>query len=272
MDIIHVIIFAIVQGVTELFPVSSLGHAILLAHIFGWGSDLKSPTLLPFLTALHLGTAIALLIYFWKDWIAFLKPSENHPVFGKKNSTVLGYIVMATIPVGLVALILEKKLGEIFSQPLWVATFLILNGILLLVGNFLKKRLDHKQLATLTPKTAVMIGSTQILALLPGFSRSGSTLVTGMLLGFDEEAAAHFSFLLATPLIFAANLYELPKLLKLDLHAVLLPTIIGGVVAGICAYISTAFLMKYFKHKEVSALAPFGIYCIVVGVISLFIR
>ncbi len=271
MDFIHVFLLAVLQGVTELFPVSSLGHAILFSHWMGWGTDLKSPTLLPFLVALHLGTAVALFAYFWKDWFVLLKPNDLHPVFQQKNKNVLFYLVMSTIPAGLAGLLLEKKLGHLFGEPRWVALFLILNGFLLFAGEFFKRKQASSDLKTLTLKKSIFIGLWQIIALLPGFSRSGATLVGGLLMGFTHEAAAHFSFMLATPLIFAAAIYELPKLLHSDLHTILLPTLFGGVVAGASAYLSVMFLMRYMKAKEVSALIPFGIYCIVIGAITLVI-
>jgi len=272
MNLFHVILLAIIQGVTELFPVSSLGHAILFSSLVGWGTDLKSPTLLPFLVALHLGTAVALGIYFWKDWLGFLKPSAVHPVFKQTNQRVLTYLVVGTVPTALVAFVLQKKLEQLFSKPMWVAVFLIANGFLLFVGEFLKRRSKIKTLEKLTLKESAMIGACQVLALLPGFSRSGSTLVGGLVMGFTHEAAAYFSFLLATPLIFIAGAYELPKLFKLNLHTILIPTIIGGIVAGIFAYLSTYFLLRYMKARETSALLPFGVYCIILGVVSLLVH
>src|SRR5258708_17753740 len=204
MNLLHVLLFAIVQGVTELFPISSLGHGVLLAHWLGWGSDLKSTSLLPFLTALHLGTATELLLYFWKDWFSFLQPQKIHPLFQKKNSVVLGYLVLGTIPAGILGLLLEKKLTLIFSNPFWVAIFLILNGGVLIFGEWLRRRGHTKKLESLGPIQVLEIGTAQVVALLPGFSRSGATQVGGLLMGLTHEPAAQCSFLLATRIIVAA--------------------------------------------------------------------
>jgi len=272
MNLLHVIALAVIQGITELFPISSLGHAILVSHWMGWGTDLKAESLVPFLVALHLGTATALLIYFRKDWLAFLQISGEHPLFHKKNSTVLLYLLLGTIPPGIIGLLLEKKLARLFQQPQWVAIFLILNGFILFFGEWMKRRTKSRDLSEISVKETLLIGTSQALALLPGFSRSGTTLVGGLLLGFTHEAAAHFSFLLATPLIFAAGIFEMRKLLHMDIQTIILPSLLGGVIAGIFAYLTTFFMMRYLKKNEFTALIPFGIYCIAIGLLSLIIH
>ncbi|SRR5258708_3992654 len=272
MNLFHFVILAIIQGVTELFPISSLGHAILFTKFFHLGIDLKSDAFLPLLVALHLGTATALLVYFWKDWVEFLQPNKQHSVFGETNKNVLLYLILGTIPAGIAGLLLEKKLAILFGNPFWVEIFLFLNGVVLIVGEWAKHRNKTKDATKLTKNKALIIGTCQIIALLPGFSRSGATLVAGLLLGFSYEAAAHFSFLLATPIIFAAGVKEMPKLLKMDMHTIILPAIVGGIVAGIFAYISTAFLMRYLKMREFYLLLPFGIYCMIISVIFLLMR
>lgn len=272
MDLFHVILLAILQGVTELFPVSSLGHAVLFTRALHLNIDLKSPAFLPLLVALHIGTATALLLYFWKDWFEFLQPDSEHAIFHQPNRKVFISLIVATIPTAILGLLLEKKLSAIFSNPFWVGIFLLLNGFLLLAGEWVKRRNHLRPLSKLSPKQAFLIGLCQSLALLPGFSRSGATLVAGLFLGFSYEAAAHFSFLLATPIIFAAGVIEIPKLLKMDLQSVILPAVVGGIVAGIFAYLSTAFLMRYLKMRELYLLFPFGIYCIVVSILFLLMR
>ncbi len=146
---------------------------------------------------------------------------------------------------------------------------LILNGVLLALGEFLRRRAGSAQLSTLRPWHAVVIGTSQVIALLPGFSRSGATMVGGLLVGLEHQSAARFSFLLATPIILAAAVLEVPKLLQPDARASLGPALIGGVVAGVLAYLSTALLMRYFKQQEVNALLPFAGYCVLLGIVAL---
>lgn len=260
-------VISAVQGVTELFPISSLGHAIVIPYLFHFNLNLTSESLLPFLTSLHLGTAIALLIYFRKDWIDLLK-SINNP-HQKHERKLLGLIVAATIPAGVLGLLFEKKLREIFTNVQYVAIFLIVNGVLLFLGERLRKKTNVKDLSTLSYGGAFFIGMAQALALLPGISRSGITLIGGLISGLTHEAAARLSFLLATPIILAAALLEVPKIFKPDFHSVLLPSLIGGVIAGLFAYASTHFLMKYFKKHEVNSLFPFGVYCVALGLLTL---
>jgi undecaprenyl-diphosphatase len=270
-DLFQAIVLAIVQGVTELFPVSSLGHAVILPHLFGWSIDQNSPTFLPFLVLLHVGTALALLIYFWRDWWLLISSLFDRRADGAsaENRHVLLLIVLGTIPAGVVGLVLRNRLAELFADFRVAAIFLILNGVLLAIGEFLRRRAGSAQLATLTPWQAVVIGTSQVIALLPGFSRSGATMVGGLLVGLEHQSAARFSFLLATPIIGAAALLEVPKLLQPDARASLGPALIGGIVAGVLAYLSTAVLMRYFKQQEVNALLPFSAYCVILGALTL---
>jgi undecaprenyl-diphosphatase len=269
-DLFQAIVLAIVQGVTELFPVSSLGHAVILPHLFGWSIDQNSPTFLPFLVLLHVGTALALLIYFWRDWWLLISSLFDRRADGAsaENRHVLLLIVLG-IPAGVVGLVLRNRLAELFADFRVAAIFLILNGVLLAIGEFLRRRAGSAQLATLTPWQAVVIGTSQVIALLPGFSRSGATMVGGLLVGLEHQSAARFSFLLATPIIGAAALLEVPKLLQPEARASLGPALIGGIVAGVLAYLSTAVLMRYFKQQEVNALLPFSAYCVILGALTL---
>lgn len=270
VNAVQALIMAILQGITELFPVSSLGHAVVLPHLLGWNLDQESTGFLPFLVALHIGTAIALLAYFWEDWWALLTsllPDATDPI-SRENRYLLFLIVVGTIPAGLIGLVLEKKLAQLFGNYRVTAVILVLNGILLIGGEYLRRRNRFQNLAELRPSQAVVIGISQALALLPGFSRSGASMVGGLLVGLTHQAAARFSFLLATPIILAAGVLELPKLLKPEARPELGPALLGGVVAGVVAYLSTAFLMRYFKQQEINALVPFGVYCVLLGVIS----
>jgi undecaprenyl-diphosphatase len=271
-DLFQAIVLAVVQGVTELFPVSSLGHAVVLPHLFGWNIDQRSPTFLPFLVLLHVGTALALLVYFWRDWWLLLSSLVDRSPDGARaeHRRVLLLLVLGTIPAGLVGLIFRSRLTELFADFRVVAVFLILNGALLALGEFLRRRAGSAQLATLRPWQAVAIGTSQVIALLPGFSRSGATMVGGLLVGLEHQSAARFSFLLATPIILAAGVVEVPRLLQPEARASLGPALIGGLVAGVLAYLSTAVLMRYFKQQEVNALLPFAGYCVLLGAITLF--
>jgi undecaprenyl-diphosphatase len=271
-DIFQAIVLAAIQGVTELFPVSSLGHAVVVPHLFGLDVDQDAPTFLPFLVMLHVGTALALLIYFWRDWwllLSSLLPGDDDDGARRESRRVLLLLVLGTIPAGLVGLIFRNRLADLFADFRIVAVFLILNAVLLALGEFLRRRAGSAQLATLRPWQAVAIGTSQAVALLPGFSRSGATMVGGLLVGLEHQSAARFSFLLATPIILAAAVLEVPKLLQPEARASLGPAVIGGVVAGVLAYLSTMLLMRYFKQQEVNALLPFSAYCALLGAATL---
>jgi undecaprenyl-diphosphatase len=241
--------------------------------LLGWNIAQDSPTFLPFLVALHVGTALALLIYFWRDWwilLASLLPGNGAPSHGKAEAReVLLLLVLGTIPAGILGLVFRSKLTTLFADFHVAAIFLILNGLLLALGEVLRRRAGNMQLALLRPWQAFTIGTSQAIALLPGFSRSGASMVGGLLVGLEHQAAARFSFLLATPIILAAGVLEVPKLLQPENRASLPTALIGGMVAGVMAYLSTAFLMRYFKQQEVNALLPFAGYCVVLGAVAL---
>jgi undecaprenyl-diphosphatase len=270
-DLLQAIVLAVIQGVTELFPVSSLGHAVILPHLFGWNVDQSAPTFLPFLVLLHVGTALALLLYFWRDWWLLLSSLFDRGAGGAhaESRRVLVLLVLGTIPAGLIGLIFRNGLAGLFADFRIAAVFLMLNGVLLALGEFLRRRAGSAQLATLKPWQAIVIGTSQVIALLPGFSRSGATMVGGLLVGLEHQSAARFSFLLATPIILAAGVLEIPKLLQPDARAALGPALIGGLIAGVLAYLSTAVLMRYFKQQEANALLPFAGYCVLLGVVAL---
>lgn len=271
MDAIQAIVIAILQGATELFPVSSLGHAVVLPAVLGWGVDQRAPEFLPFLVMLHVGTAIALLAYFWRDWWALLTGvlglGDTHQVAESRRVFVL--IVVATIPAVVVGFVLEKFVRGLFGSPMIAAAFLVVNGMLLMFGERLRER-GLRPLSTLTMKDALVIGCWQCTALIPGISRSGATIVGGLLRGIDHEGSAHFSFLIATPIILGATVLEVPKLLHESVpQGVLGLSLLAAVVAGITAFASTTFLMRYFRSHDAWALNPFAYYCFVVGLGSL---
>jgi undecaprenyl-diphosphatase len=276
------------QGVTELFPVSSLGHSIVVPALVGgqWARDLdvsapQSPYL-AFIVGLHVATAAALLVFFWRDWLRVLAgfiSSARHRRIETPDERLAWLIVAATIPVGLAGLFLEKLFRTTLGKPIPAAAFLLLNGVALYAGEVLRRRaaaedglaehggeaVDHR-LAELPLGRGVLIGSAQILALLPGISRSGITIVAGLWRGLSHEDAARFSFLLATPIILAAGVYKIP-----DLFGPMGAGIAGQVLAGslasfVCAYLAVRFLTRYFETRT---LVPFAIYCALFGAGSL---
>lgn len=266
IDTAHILLFAVMQGITELFPISSLGHGVLLTTLLHWNLNRHNPDFLPFLVVLHLGTAGALLLYFLRDWarlfagVARARGRADNP-----EARLFWLLVAATIPAGLLGLGFEKKLRLLFSDARVVAVFLILNGVVLLIGDRLKHRGANARPDTLSWGQALIIGCAQALALIPGMSRSGVTLVAGLGTGLDYAGAARFSFLMATPIIGAAGLLEVPKLFAAHAHMDAGPVFLAGLIAGLFAYGSTWVLMRYFNRHEIQALRPFALYCAAVG-------
>jgi undecaprenyl-diphosphatase len=273
MTALQALLFAAIQGITELFPISSLGHAVVIPRLFGWAVDQQSPSFLPFLVVLHVGTAVALLAYFWRDWAGFLQAilGAMAPAEVKSQRRLLGMLIIGTIPAVIVGFALEHALRNLFGSPPIAAAFLIVNGVVLLVGERLRTRdIKTEHLRTLDDIhviDALLIGICQCTALIPGISRSGVTMVGGLLRGLSHEAAAHFSFLLATPIIAGAAVLEVPKLIRHGTteSGMTLLALLAGVVAGVTAWLSVFILMRYFKRREFEALDPFGYYCIAFG-------
>ncbi len=271
MNSVQAFVIAILQGATELFPVSSLGHAVIVPPLLGWNIDQRGAAFLPFLVLLHLGTATALLLYFRRDWIALAAGGCGFgtPHRVRESRRILLLLVVATIPAIILGAGLEHAIRALFASPRFAAAFLALNGVLLLAGEALRRRLARTEtlaVARLSVLDALAIGLWQCLALLPGISRSGATIVGGLLRGIDHATAAHFSFLIATPIILAATALETFKLL----HAAVPPGTVAlaleaAVLAGVVAYLSTAFLMRYFRNNEAWALNPFAYYCLALG-------
>ncbi|HTV88715.1 MAG TPA: undecaprenyl-diphosphate phosphatase [Stellaceae bacterium] len=263
---------AILQGVTELFPISSLGHAVIVPALFRWTLDQHAPSFLPFVVVLHVGTAAALFLYFWRDWLFVaqgLAGSGGNRGRAAEARRLLGLIVVATLPAVAIGFVAEKAVRGLFASPLVAALFLIVNGGLLLVGDRLRRRTGEargQRLAGLGWHGALAIGFWQCLAFIPGISRSGAAMVGGLFAGLHHEDAAHFSFLIATPVIAGAAVLEVPKLLRLPGHGISATAIAAGIVAGVTAYLSVAFLMRYFRrHNFDDALVPFAIYCWLFG-------
>ncbi len=277
MTYLHALIIAVLQGATELFPVSSLGHAVIVPALLGWHFDQHAPVFLPFLVFLHLGTAAALLGYFWRDWWALATGvlGLSGPQRTAESRHILLLLIVATIPASLLGAGLEHQIRRLFEAPVTVCLFLAANGLLLIAGEHLRRHAAGaaasaaRPLATLTVIDALVIGVWQCLALLPGLSRSGATITGGLIRGIDHAASAHFSFLIALPVILGATVLEVPKLLHASVPAGTFQMAgIAAVVAGLVALGSTAFLMRYFRNTERWAMDPFGYYCIAAGLIS----
>jgi undecaprenyl-diphosphatase len=279
------------QGVAELFPISSLGHSVLLPAVVGgsWSRDLNVATpespYLAFIVGLHVATAIALLIYFWRDWVRIIKGLVTSIATRKVQTSdqrLAWLLVLGTIPVGLVGLLAEHWFRTTLAKPNPTAVFLIVNGFLLLGAEVLRRRdstvdtayVDERitgpesdeRLARLPVLPAVAIGASQILALAPGISRSGVAMVSGLVRGLSREDAARFSFLLATPVILAAGALKLGDLSGPLGDGIRGQVLFGSVLSGVGAYLSVRFLTRYLSNRS---LRPFGIYCIAAGVASL---
>jgi len=244
---------------------------VIIPALFGWHIDQHAPAFLPFVVVLHVGTAVALLLYFWRDWLfvgqGLLGLASGRPAAEARRLLML--IVVATIPAVVIGFIAEKWVRGLFASPFVAALFLVANGVLLLVGDRLRERRAdhvHHRLATLGWPGALAIGVWQCAAFLPGISRSGAAMVGGLFAGLHHSEAAHFSFLIATPIIAGAAVLEIPKLMALPGHGVSALSIAAGIVAGVTAYASVAFLMRYFRrHNFDDALVPFAIYCWIAG-------
>jgi undecaprenyl-diphosphatase len=265
---------ALLQGATEILPVSSLGHGVILPSLLGWHVNQESPTFLPFFVVLHLGTAAALLAFFRREWIGvirgFFRTLATRKLRGDQEGRLAWLLLAGTVPAGVVGLVFEKALSANFARPALAASFLVLNGVVLLIGERLRRSSRAKEGASeLSLWQAIAVGTSQVLALIPGISRSGVTVVGGLASGLGAEAAARFSFLLATPIILAAGVLEVPKLLEYGTARTLEVALFGGAVAGLAAYGSTALLMLLFRRREVEALGPFGYYCIGAGFVAL---
>lgn len=277
MSLFQALVLALLQGVTELFPVSSLGHTVILPSLLHWNVNQADPTFLAFVVLLHVGTAIALVIYFWRDWLAIVRAVLRSAISGRLQGTAderLGWrLILATIPVGLVGTLLQKQVQSLFASPRAAAVFLIINGLIMFTGERLRRRAiaaeeGRTPLDRLSVRSAVGIGSAQILALLPGISRSGSSMVAGLLANLTHEAAARFAFLLATPVILGAGILKIPDLFTPTALPHLPTYLLAGVVSGVAAFLSVAYLMRYFR---VGRLDPFAFYCAAFGIVSLIL-
>jgi undecaprenyl-diphosphatase len=288
---LQALILGIVQGITELFPISSLGHSVLIADLFNWHNVLlgevgaKTNYFLVFVVVIHVATALALFFYYRRQWYRIIKAffgSFLSRTIDSPDAKLAWLLVVATIPAGLVGFLFQNVLRTQFAKPLSAIILIMVNGVLLLAGDRYinqHRTLKRQQSArvstsvartsdTLTLPRAGVIGVLQIFALVAGISRSGITMIGGIYSGLNHEDAARFSFLLATPIILATGIYQLPEIVGKGADHIHGQMLVGAVSAAIFAYLSVRFLDKYFQNKT---LRPFGIYCISAGVLMLFL-
>ncbi len=290
MNVWHAVVLSLLQGAFELFPVSSLGHTVLVPALLGWDEHQSEPSFLAFVVVLHLGTAAALLIFFWRDWLriisAVLRSIAARELSADADERIGWLIVAGSVPAGVLGLLFKGPLNDLFGHPWLAAVFLVLNGFVLLAGERLRRNrllapsAESPEIAGGTIATnphevalpalgfagAFAVGAAQAMALLPGFSRSGTTMVGGLLLKLSHVDAAKFSFMLATPLILAAGLLAVPELFKADSNIGPGLAVMGFFISGVTAFLAVRFLMRYFQTERLDV---FGYYCMAFGAISI---
>ena len=276
------VILGLTQGVAEPFPVSSLGHGVVLPRLAGWHIHQNDKFFLTFLVATHLATALVLLAIFAKDWARIVsglwRSLALREIRAQDTDARLAWLLIAgTVPVGIIGLLLETPLRKLFASPVTAATFLVVNGIALLLFERLRRRPPRPgdylgdsdaRIAKLSWRQAIGVGTSQAAALVPGISRSGFSMGGGLLVGLSNEDAARYGFLLATPVIFAAAALKLPELLGTEGNGVRGPALVAGLCAALTTFFAVKFLLRYFQTNR---LTPFGAYCIGLGVTSLLV-
>ena len=269
------VVLGLLQGVTELFPISSLGHSVILPQLLGWDIHQNDSFFITFLVATHFATALVLLGFFWRDWVRIVKgigrSLRDRGIAPDDKDAKLGWLlVVGTIPAGILGLALESALRSVFASARSAAFFLILNGFMLYGAELLRRRApepefgdpDGRVARRVGFRGAFGVGAAQALALIPGFSRSGATMGGGLLVGLSNEDAARFAFLLATPIIGAAAVLKLPELLGEQGNGVRGQALVGAICSAATAYLAVRFLMRYF---ETNRLTPFAVYCVAAG-------
>ena len=275
------VVLGLLQGFSELFPISSLGHSVILPSLLGWNIHQNDSFFIAFLVATHLATALVLLAFFWKDWVRILKglwrSFQAREIAADDTDAKLGWLlVVGTIPAGLLGLLLDTPLRHLFASPRSAAFFLIVNGVLLYGAERLRRRRpeihhegpegDRRIARRLGFREALGVGAAQAGALVPGISRSGVTMGGGLVAGLSNEDAARFAFLLATPIIGAAAVLKLPELFGTTGNGVRGPALVASLCAAVTAYFSVRFLLRFF---ETNRLTPFAVYCVIAGAVSL---
>jgi undecaprenyl-diphosphatase len=282
------IVLGVLQGVTELFPISSLGHTVIYPSLFGWHALVVSQSQpeshwLGFVVMLHVGSALGLLAYFWRDWSHIIRAWARSLVRRKietPTEKVAWLIIVSTIPAGIIGIALEHELRVLLAKPLAAAIFLTVNGFVLFAGEGFRRRAAARVVPSKEPPAetdeieaasamaelsfgdAVIVGLAQSTALIAGISRDGVCMTAGLARGLSQETAARFAFLLATPVILAAGLFKLPDFLGATGAGVRVPALLGLVFAAMAAIVSVHWLVRWFKTRN---LTPFAIYCVVFG-------
>jgi undecaprenyl-diphosphatase len=283
MSVAQALFMGLLQGATELFPVSSLGHAVLVPSLLHWSFKQSDPSFVPFLVLLHLGTASALLFIYRSEWVAIIRGFFTAAIRGRIETPperLAMLLMVGTIPAAVLGVFLETRIKSLFASPYVAASFLIVNGLLMLGFEWLRRRaerraaLDSKsrveqeqgfaEAERISFRAAALVGACQALAFVPGISRSGVTIGGGLLAGLRHQEAARFSFLLATPVILAAGVLEVPQLFASEVPVGLY--VASAVLSGAAAYGSARFLLRYFQSGR---LDPYGLYCITAGLVSL---
>ena len=282
------IVLGVLQGVTELFPISSLGHTVLYPTLFGWNGLVKAQSepesfWLAFIVMLHVGSALGLLFYYRRDWVEIVR-AFFHTLSTRRAETgterLAWLIIMASIPAGLIGLVFEHQLRTLTAKPEVAAIFLMINGLVLFAAERFRRRAQVRELAlregakldggreldTLEYRESFVIGAAQSPALLAGISRDGGTMGAGLARGLDHSDSARFAFLLATPIILAAGLVKLPDLLGSLGNGVRGQALVACVAAAVTAVITVRFLVGYFKTRT---LIPFAVYCLAFGAFML---
>ncbi|TMK72322.1 MAG: undecaprenyl-diphosphatase [Actinobacteria bacterium] len=271
-------ILGLLQGIAEPFPISSLGHGVMLPRLLGWNIHQNDDYFLSFLVATHVATATVLLLLFLDDWKRIVRglgrSLRDREIKSDDTDARLGWLlVVGTIPAGAIGLLFEHPLRSLFASAASAAAFLVVNGILLLTFERLRRRPPRPgdylgdsdaRIAKLSWRQAVGVGTAQAAALVPGISRSGITMGGGILFGLSNEDAARYSFLLATPIIGAAGVLKLPDLFGSAGNGVRGPALLGALGAALTTYLAVKFLLRFFQSNR---LTPFGIYCIAAGLI-----
>jgi undecaprenyl-diphosphatase len=265
MDIIQAIILGLLQGITEFIPVSSSGHLVLVPWLLGW----DSPGLV-FGTVVHWGTLVAVLAYFWRDWLGLISAWLRGLVrwdWRDPLARLMWLLIVGSIPAAVIGFLLEDFFESLFGKPAWVGVFLLVTAALLTLGELKGDR--TREMADLRWSDALVIGLAQAAAIAPGISRSGATIATGLFRGLERTVAARFSFLLATPIIFGAGLFKLMDLGAMADSAAQIPALVAGfLAAAVSGYICIWVLLRYLQR---GSLYPFAIYCASAGVFCLIV-
>jgi undecaprenyl-diphosphatase len=278
ISVLQAAIIGLIQGLTELFPISSLGHTVIVPQLLGWNIHQNADYFLTFLVATHFATAAVLFIFFWKEWVKIIKGLWRSLITREVSSddvyAKLGWLlIIGTVPAGILGLLFQDSLSKLFASAQIASLFLILNGVILYSAEKLRHRAANRinsnspsdlRISKLRYVQAVGIGIVQSSALLPGISRSGTSMAGGLLAGLNNEDAARFSFLMATPIIGAAAVLKLPGLFQSSVAPMRTAILTGSICAAVTAFLSLRFLVKYFQTKT---LTPFAIYCFVAGII-----